>query len=45
MPNMAMAAMRRLVAIGRRMNPSEMFTSLESFASSGHLVIWSSRPR
>jgi hypothetical protein len=37
---MAMAAMRRLVAIGRRMNPSEMFTSLESFASSRHLVIW-----
>jgi hypothetical protein len=39
---MAMAAMRRLVAIGRRMNPSEMFTSLESFSSFGHFVIWSS---
>jgi len=33
---MAMAAMRRLVAIGRLMNPSEIFTSIPL----SHLVIW-----
>jgi hypothetical protein len=35
---MAMAAMRRLVAIGRLMNPSEMFTQRSLL----HLVISSS---
>jgi hypothetical protein len=35
MPNNAIAAMSKLVAIGRLMNPSEIFTSTPS----GHRVI------
>jgi hypothetical protein len=36
-PNSAMAAIRRLVAIGRRMNPSEMFMVKVHY---GELCVW-----